>query len=71
LSGPALAAGADFLYDVLRGGEISMRKVRAVLLAVSLGMALSACSKCDVPVYMPGACRGGPSPGQALAGLGD
>jgi hypothetical protein len=48
-----------------------MRKIWAVLLAVSLGMALSACSKCDVPVYMPGACRGGPSPGQALAGLGD
>jgi hypothetical protein len=48
-----------------------MRKIWAVLLAVSLGMALSACSKCDVPVYMPGACHGGPGPGQALAGLGE
>jgi hypothetical protein len=48
-----------------------MRKIWAVLLAVSLGMALSACSKCDVPVYMPGSCRGGPSPGVMLNGLSD
>jgi hypothetical protein len=48
-----------------------MRKIRAVLLAVSLGMALSACSKCDVPVYTPDACRGGPGPGVLLDGLWD
>jgi hypothetical protein len=37
-----------------------MRKFRGVLLAVALGMGLGACSKCDIPVYMPNSCHAGP-----------
>jgi hypothetical protein len=37
-----------------------MQKIRAVLLAVTLGIGLSACSKCDIPVYMPSSCHAGP-----------
>jgi hypothetical protein len=48
-----------------------MRRIRAVLLAVSLGLALGACSKCDVPVYMPNSCKGGTGPSQTLADLLD
>ena len=44
-----------------------MRKIWAVLLAVSMGMALSACSKCDVPDLLPKSCRSGPSPSQSLS----
>jgi hypothetical protein len=44
-----------------------MRKIWAVLVAVSLGIGLSACSKCDVPVYMPNSCKGGTGPSLTLA----
>jgi hypothetical protein len=44
-----------------------MRKIWAVLLAVSLGIGLSACSKCDMPVYTPNSCKGGAGPSQTLA----
>jgi hypothetical protein len=43
-----------------------MRKIWAVLLAVSLGASLSACSKCDMPVLMPKSCKGGTGPSQTL-----
>jgi len=46
-----------------------MRKIWAVLVGVSLGMALGACSKCDMPTHGPNACHGG-APAQTLAGLG-
>jgi hypothetical protein len=36
-----------------------MRKLRVVLLAVSLGLALGACSKCDVPDMLPKSCKTG------------
>ena len=62
----ALAVGAHFLYNRLGGGEIGMRKIWAVLLAVSLGVGLSACSKCDMPVLMPKSCKGGTGPSQTL-----
>ena len=67
----ALAVGADFLYDRSRGGETGMRKIWAVVVAVSLGMALSACSKCDVPDLMQKSCKGGTGPSQTLAGIRD
>jgi predicted lipoprotein len=46
-----------------------MRKIWAVLVAISLGIGLSACSKCDVPVYTPNSCRGGTGPSQTLADI--
>jgi hypothetical protein len=42
-----------------------MRRIRTVLLAVALGLGLGACSKCDVPVWMPSSCHAGPGPGNA------
>jgi hypothetical protein len=45
-----------------------MRKIWAVLVAVSFGAALGACSKCDMPTYGPNACHGG-APAQSLAVL--
>jgi hypothetical protein len=56
---------------IASGGEIGMRKIWAVLVAVSLGLGLSACSKCDVPDFLPKSCKGGPSPSQTLGGLWD
>jgi len=46
-----------------------MRKIWAVVVAVSLGMALSACSKCDVPDWFSRSCKGGTGPSQTLAGI--
>jgi hypothetical protein len=43
-----------------------MRKIWAVVVAVSLGMALSACSKCDVPDWFSKSCKGGTGPSQTL-----
>jgi hypothetical protein len=37
-----------------------MRKVWTVLIAVSLGLALGACSKCDIPDLLPKSCKAGP-----------
>jgi hypothetical protein len=45
-----------------------MRKIWAVLVAVSLGAAVAACSKCDMPTYGPNACHGS-APAQTLAAL--
>jgi len=39
--------------------EFCMRKLWAVLLAVSLGLALGACSKCDIPDMLPKSCKTG------------
>jgi hypothetical protein len=41
-----------------------MRKVWAIVFVVSFGMALGACSKCDVPTWLPQSCRSGPAPSQ-------
>jgi len=40
-------------------GDIRMRNLWAVLLAVALGLALGACSKCDVPDLLPKSCKTG------------
>lgn len=36
-----------------------MCKLWAVLVAVALGLALGACSKCDVPDMLPKSCKTG------------
>jgi hypothetical protein len=41
------------------GGGFRMRKLWAVVLAVSLGLALGACSKCDIPDMLPKSCKTG------------
>jgi hypothetical protein len=48
-----------------------MRKIWAVVVAVSLGMALSACSKCDVPDLLQKSCKGGTGPSQTLGVVSD
>lgn len=37
-----------------------MGKIWTVLVLVSLGWAMGACSKCDVPDLLPKLCRAGP-----------
>lgn len=37
-----------------------MRKLWAVVIAASLGLALGACSKCEVPGLLPKMCKTGP-----------
>ena len=44
-----------------------MRKIWAVMVAVLLGLALSACSKCDMPDLLQRSCKGGTGPSQTLA----
>jgi hypothetical protein len=39
-----------------------MRRLWAVLLVAALGLALGACSKCDMPVWMPKSCQSGTVP---------
>jgi hypothetical protein len=56
---------------IASGGEIGMRNIWAVLVAVSFGLGLSACSKCDVPDFLPKSCKGGTGPSQTLSGLWD
>jgi len=41
-------------------GEMGMRKIWTVLIAVSLGLGLGACSKCDIPDLLPKTCKAGP-----------
>ncbi len=41
-----------------------MRKIWAMVVAISLGLAVGACSKCDVPDMLPKFCRAGPAPSQ-------
>lgn len=43
-----------------RAGARRIGKLSAALLALALANALGACSKCDVPVYMPKSCHAGP-----------
>jgi hypothetical protein len=50
---------AQILYHGSCAGDIRMRNLWAVLLAVSLGLALGACSKCDVPDLLPKSCKTG------------
>ncbi len=38
-----------------------MRKILTVVIAISFGLALGACSKCDVPDLLPKMCRTGPA----------
>jgi hypothetical protein len=38
-----------------------MRKVWIVLMAVALGLALGACSKCEIPDLLPKMCKAGPA----------
>jgi hypothetical protein len=49
--------------------DVRLRRIRAALLVVALGLGLGACSKCDVPVYMPKSCHAGPDPGTSLETL--
>jgi hypothetical protein len=39
-----------------------MRRMWAVLLVVAIGLALGACSKCDVPDWLPRSCKTGTVP---------
>jgi len=39
-----------------------MRKVCTVVIALLLGSAMGACSKCEVPDLLPKICKAGPSP---------
>jgi hypothetical protein len=50
---------ARLLYSVGGTGGIRMRKLWALLVAVALGLALGACSKCDVPDMLPKSCKTG------------
>jgi hypothetical protein len=40
-------------------GVARMGKIWAILIAISLGSALGACSKCDVPGLLPKMCKTG------------
>jgi len=59
-----LAVSIQFRYDRSRAGDHRMRNIWVVLLVVTLGMAVGACSKCDVPDLLPKMCKTGtvPSP---------
>jgi hypothetical protein len=54
-----LAVFAQILYHRMRAGEIRMRKIWAVLVVIALGLALGACTKCDVPDLLPKTCKTG------------
>jgi len=43
--------------------DTHLRCICIALLVATLGLALGACSKCDVPVWMPGSCHAGPGAG--------
>jgi hypothetical protein len=48
-------------------GRLAAQRMTRLLIALGLGLALGACSKCDVPTWMPNApaphsCHDGPSP---------
>jgi hypothetical protein len=55
----ALEILMQFLYAAAARGGLRMRKLWAVLLAISMGLALGACSKCDVPDMLPKSCKTG------------
>jgi hypothetical protein len=38
-----------------------MRKIWTILVAISLGSSIGACTKCDIPDIAPKFCRTGPS----------
>jgi hypothetical protein len=57
-----LADRPRFRYHRGRLGDRRMRSVWAVLIVVSLGLALGACSKCDVPDWLPKTCKTGTVP---------
>jgi len=40
-----------------------MRKVWSVVIALSLGLALGACSKCEIPDLLPKMCKTGAGAG--------
>ena len=40
-----------------------MRKVWSVVIALSLGLALGACSKCEIPDLLPKMCKTGTGTG--------
>jgi hypothetical protein len=44
----------------LQAGGTSMRRVWTVLIAVTLGLGVGACSKCDIPDLLPKTCKAGP-----------
>ena len=41
-----------------------MRKILTVLIAVSLGLAIGACSKCEIPDLLPKMCKSGTGAGR-------
>jgi hypothetical protein len=43
---------------------MGMRKIWTVLIAISLGCGLGACSKCDIPDLLPKTCKAGPGTNQ-------
>ena len=50
----------EFCDSALGAEEKGMRKIWMVLIAVSLGLGLGACSKCDIPDLLPKTCKAGP-----------
>jgi hypothetical protein len=54
-------------YSVQSIGRLAAERMMRLVVALGLGLALGACSKCDVPTWMPNApaphsCHDGPSP---------
>jgi hypothetical protein len=54
-----------------RNGSIAIGRILRLLMLAACGLALGACSKCDVPNWLPGhspatpaSCHDGPSPQQ-------
>ncbi len=50
----------EFCDSAFGAGEMGMRRIWTVLIAVSLGLGLGACSKCDIPDLLPKSCKAGP-----------
>src|ERR1700730_1460546 len=47
-------------FVILRsGGGARMRKIWTVVIAISLGLAVGACSKCEIPDLLPKMCKTG------------
>jgi len=47
-------------------GDLGMRKLCTLLIAVALGLGLGACSKCEIPDLIPKMCKTGTGTGSSL-----
>jgi hypothetical protein len=64
-----LAIVGNCWHNAARVEKFGMRKIWTVLIAVSLGLALGACSKCEIPDLLPKMCKTGTGTGSG-AGTG-